>query len=170
MNRIIATIFVLIFSIGVVSAQEKIPNVEVKTLDGKIFNTDSLNKMGKPVFLSFWATWCVPCMKELDAINDNIEDWKDEVDFVVVAVSIDDQRSTGRVAPLVNGKGWNDFIVLRDPNANFKRAMNIINVPHSMLLDKNGKVVWQHTSYSEGDEFHLFELIKKVAAGEKIKE
>ena len=170
MNKIVATIFVLIFSIGTVLAQEKIPSVEVKTLDGKVFNTDSLNHMGKPVFLSFWATWCVPCMKELDAVNENIEDWKDEVDFDVVAVSIDDQRSTNRVAPLINGKGWNDFIVLRDPNSNFKRAMNIVNVPHSMLLDKNGKVVWQHTSYSDGDEFHLFELIKKVAAGEEIKE
>jgi len=170
MNKIVTAIFVLIFSIGVISAQEKVPNVEVKTLDGKIFNTDSINKMGKPVFLSFWATWCVPCMKELDAVNENIEDWKDEVDFVVVAVSIDDQRSTNRVAPLVNGKGWDDFIVLRDPNSNFKRAMNIVNVPHSMLLDKNGKVVWQHTSYSDGDEFHLFELIKKVAAGKDIEE
>ncbi len=170
MNKIVTTIFMLIFTSGLITAQNKIPNVEIKTLDGKIFNTDSLNHMGKPVFLSFWATWCVPCMKELDAVNENIEDWKDEADFIVVAVSIDDQRSTNRVAPLVNGKGWEDFIVLRDSNSNFKRAMNIVNVPHSMLLNKDGKVVWQHTSYSDGDEFHLFELIKKVAAGEEIKE
>jgi len=170
MGKITMTIFIILFLVTQVVAQKKIPNVEIKTLDGKIFNTDSINRMGKPVFLSFWATWCVPCMKELDAINENIEDWKDEVDFIVVAVSIDDQRSTNRVAPLVNGKGWDDFVVLTDPNSNFKRAMNIVNVPHSMLLDKNGQVVWQHTSYSEGDEFHLFELIKKVAANEEIKE
>ncbi len=170
MNKIITTIIVLIFSVTILSAQDEIPNVEIKTLDGKVFNTDSIAKLGKPVFLDFWATWCVPCMKELDAINDNMEDWKDEVDFVVIAVSIDDQRSTTRVAPLVNGKGWNDFIVLRDPNSDFKRAMNIVNVPHTFLLNKEGKVVWQHTSYSEGDEFTLIELIKKVAKGESIEE
>jgi len=169
MNKIVIAIFVLIFSIGVISAQEKIPNVEVKTLDGKVFNTDSIAKIGKPVILDFWATWCTPCVKELDAINENMEDWKDEVDFVVVAVSVDDQRSTNRVAPFINGKGWDDFLVLRDPNSDFKRAMNIVNVPHTFLLNKEGKVVWQHTSYSEGEEFHLFELIKKIAKGESIK-
>ena len=149
-------------------AQEKIPAVTIKTLDGKQFNTDSLLNLHKPIIISFWATWCVPCMKELDAINENYEDWKDESDFEVIAISIDDARSSSRVAPLVNTKGW-EFPTYLDPNQVFKRAMNVINVPHVFLVDKDGKIVWQHTSYTDGSEFELFEKIKKLNNGEPIK-
>ncbi len=167
MKKILALFSVMIFSSFAFG--QNIPKVEIKTLDGKVFSTDSLNHLNKPVVLSFWATWCVPCIKELSAISENYDDWKDEADFEVIAVSIDDSRSTSRVAPFVNGRGW-QFPVFLDPNQNFKRAMNVVNVPHTFLLDKNGKVVWQHTSYTDGDEEHLFELIQKLNKGEKINE
>ena len=72
-----------------------------------------------------------------------------------------------RVGPFVNGKGW-EFEFYLDTNGDFKRAMNVINVPHTFLLDGTGKVVWQHTTYAEGDEEELFELIKKVATGKNV--
>ncbi|PLX05445.1 MAG: alkyl hydroperoxide reductase, partial [Marinilabiliales bacterium] len=92
---------------------------------------------------------------------------QDETGVKIYAVSIDNSRSMGKVAPFVNGKGW-EYEVLLDPNSAFKRAMNVVNVPHVFLLDKDGNVLYQHTTYAEGDEEELFELIKKVANGEKI--
>ena len=47
----------------------KIPAADVKTIDGKIINTANLSNNGKPMIISFWATWCKPCKKELDAIT-----------------------------------------------------------------------------------------------------
>lgn len=145
-------------------AQENtsIPNVTIKTLEGQSFNTSEITNDGKPVILSFWALWCKPCQKELDAFNEHYEEWQEETGVKIYAVSIDDSRSTARVMPLVNGKGW-EFDVLLDPNSDLKRAMNVNMIPHTFLLDGNGKIVAQHTSYFEGAEFELYKEVKKLA-------
>ena len=147
----------------------KLPNVDVKTMDGKKFNTSEIKNDGKPIIISFWATWCKPCVMELSAIAEKYQDWQTETGVKLYAVSIDDSKSMNRVSPFVNGKGW-DYIVLLDANSDFKRAINVINVPHTFLIDASGNVVYQHTTYAEGDEDLLYEKIKKLAKGEKINE
>ncbi|MCF6366830.1 MAG: TlpA family protein disulfide reductase [Bacteroidales bacterium] len=169
MKKTIILISINLMFFGAILSQEnfnKLPSVDVKTLSGKTLNTSKISNDG-PIFLSFWATWCKPCIRELIAIDENYIDWQEETGLKVYAVSIDDTKSTGRVAPFVNGRAW-EFEVLLDANSDFKRAMNVINVPHSFILNKNGEVVWQHTSYSPGDEDEIYEVIKKVAAGEDI--
>ena len=168
---IIASIFSLIAVFSFAQDSEKttnLPSVNIKTLDGQTINTQDISNDGKPIIISFWALWCKPCKKELDAFNDNIEDWQDETGVKVFAISIDDSRSTAKVLPFVSGKDW-DFDVLLDPNGDFKRAMNVNMIPHTFLLDGSGKIVYQHTSYYEGDEFELYDLVKKVANGEDLK-
>ncbi len=143
------------------SQEFKLPSVELKTVDGKKINTTEINNNGKPIIIDFWATWCKPCIMELNAIAEKYDDWKNETGVVLYAISIDDTKSMNRVAPLVNSKGW-DFTVLLDPNSDFKRAMNVINIPHTFILDGNGNIVYQHTTYAEGDENKLYEIIKKL--------
>ena len=157
---------------GFVMAQEtkqgnKLPSVNIKTLEGGTFNTKDISNDGKPIIISFWALWCKPCKKELDAYNDNYEDWQEETGVKIIAVSIDDARSTAKVMPFVSGKDW-DFDVLLDPNGDFKRAMSVNMVPHTFILDGDGNIVYQHTSYYEGLEDEIFEIVEKVAAGEDI--
>jgi thiol-disulfide isomerase/thioredoxin len=134
----------------------------VKTLEGKDFNTADITNDGKPFIIDFWATWCKPCVAELDAINENYKQWQEETGVKVFAVSIDDSRSMSRVGPYVAGKGW-DYTILLDPNGDFKRAMNVNSVPHTFLFDGSGKLVAQHNNYSAGDEDNLFEEIKKLS-------
>jgi len=147
----------------------KLPSIDVKTLDGKKINTSDIKNDGKPILIDFWATWCKPCIMELTAIAEKYQDWQTETGVKFYAVTVDDSKSMNRVAPFVNGKGW-EYIVLLDPNSDFKRAMNVINIPHTFLVDGNGNVVYQHTTYSEGDEDLVYEKIKKLAKGEKINE
>ena len=170
MKQITLILTLSILLVGTAFSQDKsnaLPSVDIKTLTGETFNTSQISNEG-PIFVSFWATWCKPCIKELIAIDENYVDWQEETGLKVYAISIDDTKSMSRVAPFVNGRAW-EFEVLLDANSDFKRAMNVINVPHSFILDKNGKVVWQHTSYSPGDEDEIYEIIKKLAAGEEIK-
>jgi len=168
MKKIFFALFALL-ACNIASAQNaKLPqNVTIKTLDGKTVESSIINNDGKPIIVSFWATWCKPCNRELNAIKEVYEEWQEETGVKLVAVSIDDARSSSKVKPHVDGNGW-EYEVYLDPNQDFKRAMNVVNVPHTFLINGKGEIVWQHTSYSDGSEEELFELVKKIANGEEI--
>lgn len=162
MKLFVAFITLFFLTIGVQAQKSKLPNIEVKSLDGKKIEAKNIQKEGKPMVISFWATWCKPCVKELNAIRDVYPDWLEEVDFQFVAISIDDSRSQHNVAPFVKSRGW-EYEIYLDANSDLKRALNFDNVPHTMLYDKEGKLVWQHSGYAVGDEDVLFEQILKYS-------
>ncbi len=139
-------------------AQDPVPSVVVKDLTGKSVNTSEFSNDGKPMIINFWATWCSPCKRELNTIAEVYPDWQDETGVKLIAISIDDARSQARVLPYVNGSAW-DYEVYVDTNQDLKRAMGVNNVPHTFLVDGNGKIVWQHNNYSPGDEDELYEQI-----------
>lgn len=142
-------------------AQKSIPSVEVKTLDGKTVNIQDLTKNGKIVVLSFWATWCKPCQLELDALVDLYEDWKEEYNVEIIAVTIDTQRALAKVGPMVESKGWK-YTILSDANQQLKNALNFQTIPQTFLLDVNGNVIYEHSGYVPGDEYELEKKIMEM--------
>jgi peroxiredoxin len=170
-NIVFLLSFIMIFSTAIAQETEqagkKLPSVTVKNLGGQTINTAELSNNGKPMIVSFWALWCKPCINELTTIADVYDDWVEETGVKLIAVSIDDSRSSSKVGPTVNGKGW-DYEVLLDANGDFKRAMNVNMIPHTFLINGNGEIVWQHTSFSEGSELQLIEMVRKLNAGETI--
>ena len=114
------------------------------------------------MIISFWATWCTPCKKELSNYAELYEEWKEEFGVTVIAISIDDARNTAKVKAYVNGVRW-PFEVLLDPNEDMKRFLNFQTIPYTILVDKNGQIVYRHNSYVEGDEYVMEEKLAKLS-------
>jgi cytochrome c biogenesis protein CcmG, thiol:disulfide interchange protein DsbE len=146
------------------AAQTKaLPSVEVKDLEGKTIQLNSLQADGKIRLYSFWATWCSPCKKELDAISDYYSEWQEKYNFELVAVSIDDTRTQAKVKPTVAEKEW-AYRILLDPTQALMKAAGINAVPYTILVDGKGNIIYEHNGYVPGDELeienHLKELVK----------
>lgn len=139
---------------------KQLPSVKLVDMNGKAVNTAEMGFKG-PVVISFWATWCSPCKRELNTIHELYTDWQEETGVNLVAVTIDDEKTKAQVPVYVDGKGW-EYLVLMDPNGDFKRAMGVNNVPHTFLVDQNGNIVYSHNNYAPGDEDRLYEEIKKL--------
>ena len=140
-------------------SSQNIPNTELKTLDGKTTNLQEIAQNNNLIIVSLWATWCAPCKNELDAINDEYDDWVEETGVKLFAISVDDSRTVKRVKPMVNGKGW-EFEILLDTNSDLKKALGAPTVPVTLII-KNGKIVFRHSGYNPGAEDDLFEELKK---------
>lgn len=157
MKKILLTLAAIMAFITVASAQD-FPNVSVEDRSGKEIMTKEL--LGKPMIVSFWAITCKPCIMELNAMNDMYYDWLDEADFEIVAVSIDDARSSSRAKAM--SSEW-EFTCLYDVNQDMKRAMNVSLTPHTFIVDAEGNIVYSHSGYTPGSEVELFEKIKEIA-------
>ena len=163
MKNLIYGAIIVLFSASMSVAQNRtLPSVEVKTLEGDVLNIQDIGNKGNPIVISFWATWCKPCKKELNNIAEVYENWQDETGVKLIAISIDDTRSMSKVAPYVNSSDW-DYEVYLDPNGDMKRAMGVSTVPHTFLLNDKNEIIWQHRGYVEGDEDELLEKIEKIA-------
>ena len=150
-----------LFLSGAVYAQKEMPNVSLKSQNNKSYNVkNDFSEKDKLYVFAFWATWCAPCLDELEAINEHYSAWSKELNMEVIAVSVDDSRTQKRVKPLLNGKKW-PYTVLLDTNQDLKRALGIVNVPYTVVV-KNKKVVYVHNGYSQGAEKELYNKLKQL--------
>lgn len=156
-------IIFLLLCVGFASVglAKKLPEVRLRDVNGGTVVTSELNNGGKPMLISFFAMWCKPCIQEMKTIGDEYEQWQKLTGVRMIAVSIDDARSTEKVSSFVRANGFK-WTTLLDNNSEFKRAMGVNQIPHLFLLDGGGNVVWQHTSYSEGVEEEILEQLLKL--------
>lgn len=159
MRKFIATtVIALAF---VLNASAQLPSVTLKDITGKTVRTDTLSNDGKPFIISFFATWCKPCNRELTAISEVYDEWREETGVKVIAVSIDQAQNINKVKPLVDNNGW-EYDVLLDPNSDLKRALGIQMIPYVIIVDGKGNIVYKHNGYTDGAEAELIEKVREL--------
>lgn len=159
-KKLLLILFLAIFT-NVQSTLAQLPAITLKTMDGKTVRTDTLSNDGKPFIIDFFATWCKPCNRELDAIAEVYEDWQEETGVKIFAISIDQAQNINKVKPLVNNHGW-EYDVLLDPNGDLKRALGIQMIPFVLICDGKGKIVYKHSGYTDGAETELIDKVREL--------
>ncbi len=149
-------VFSLLITAQITFAQSILPTL--KNSSGKLISLNKVINQNEPVIISFWATWCAPCIQELESIHEVYEDWQKESKVTLFAIAIDDTRSQGKASALAKGKGW-QYEILFDPNQDLKRALNIANVPYLVAYFK-GKLIYEHSGYTPGSELLMYKKIK----------
>ncbi len=155
----ILIVLLLMAVMGEMKAQ--LPSVTLKDINGKTVQTDTLSNNGKPFIVSFFATWCKPCNRELSAISEVYEEWQEETGVKVIAISIDQAQNINKVKPLVDTNAW-PYEILLDPNSEFKRALGVQMIPYVFIVDGKGEIVYKHNGYTEGAEEELIEKVREL--------
>ena len=159
MKKLMFLMFALVM--GFSASAQTLPDVKIENQEGKVISVREIVD-GTPMIISFWSTTCKPCIMELNAINNSLPDWLEEVDMKVVAVSVDDARTVSRARAMTQGQGWDDYTCVYDKNQDLKRAMNVSLTPHTFIVDGAGNIVYSHSGYTPGSEEELFEKIKAL--------
>jgi cytochrome c biogenesis protein CcmG/thiol:disulfide interchange protein DsbE len=163
MNKLLPFLCFGLLSLQSLQAQEALPSMQIKDMDGNVVNVKTLADSNHLTIISFWATWCGPCIKELDQIQQVYAEWQEKYQAQLIAVTVDDARNTRKVKPMVIGRGWT-YKVLMDENQDLARALNVNNPPMTFLINKKGQIVYSHQGYVPGAEDELEKKLQEAAA------
>jgi thiol-disulfide isomerase/thioredoxin len=127
------------------AAEAAVHDVEIELKDGGTFRL--ADQKGKRVLLSFWASWCGPCRKELPALSRFAAE---HPDVTVLAVNVDRARAD---ADKFLAAVKFDVPVAYDPDAKNLGKYGVTSMPTMFLFDGKGQLAWRHTGYSEEKGF-----------------
>ena len=157
----IKLLLLLRFLLSLTPSMAQLPKITLKSIEGKNISLDTLSNDNKPIIISFFATWCKPCNRELSAISEVYADWQAQTGVKLVAISIDEAQNVHKVKPLVDANGW-PYEVLLDPNGELRRALGVQLIPYVLVIDGNKNIVFKHNGYTDGAEEELFEKVKEA--------
>ena len=146
---------------------QNLKSMELDNLKGDTFVLkDHLN--ADATIVSFWATWCLPCQKEHPALQQVKDFFKDKGKNVqIIAISTDSPRSLAKVKKYVRSHRKYHFTFLLDPDREFSQQVLVTEIPHTFVLDKNGKTIYTHTGYRKGDEQELIKVLQDYFGKQK---
>lgn len=151
----------IVYAFCFLGVRAQLPSVELKDINGNTVSANTLSNQGKPFIVDFFATWCKPCNRELDAISEVYEEWQQETGVKLFAISIDQAQNVHKVKSLADSHGW-EYEILLDPNGELRRALGIQMIPFVLICNGQGKIVYKHSGYTDGEETELIEKVREL--------
>jgi len=143
-------------------ALEKTADWTLETTTGETVNFHETLGKG-PVVINFWATWCRPCLKEMPHMNRLAGEYAGRVTFL--AVNTDASKAVAKVAPFIQAKGYDNLIVPLDTGAELQQLLQVGGIlPFTIIFDGQGREIYRHIGYKEGDEEELQREIEALLA------
>jgi len=158
----LAAVCLIALSLGATAAiaQEASADWTLETITGESVNFHETLAQG-PVVLNFWATWCKPCLKEMPHLDRMAGDFEGRVTFL--AVNADNSKAVAKVAPFVRAKGFDNLVVPLDTGAEVQQLLQVGGLlPFLILYDREGREVYRHIGYKDGDEEELQRAIEDM--------
>ncbi len=112
------------------------PDFSLQTLDGGVLQLSGL--YGQPFLISYWATWCGPCMNELGILGRIYAEYQGQ-GLKIITINAIEQDNLSQVQQTVMEKGIN-FPVLLDTGEQFARSYQAIFFPTTYYVDQNGVI------------------------------
>ena len=160
--KVISLVLLLGFPIA---AKERAPGFRLQDIDGHPF--DLAESLGKDVvLLDFWATFCIPCLTELNTFKDMQARYRDR-GFRVVAVSVDQPQTLARVRAFAKARAFS-FPILMDPGQEAYRLYGISALPTSLLIDRDGLIVHRQEGFQPGEENQLDARIQAMLGKDSV--
>jgi hypothetical protein len=151
MKTIAIILVALLPALNMLAQQSRIPAVDLRDINGTIVSSSNIISFGDPTLVVFWKSCSNLCSDNLDRLQGAWEEVLAGHGVKMIAVCVDCNGSWSQVKPIVYGNNW-DFDTYIDVNGDFKRAMNVGDVPCTMLFDSEQNLVCRYNSACTGTQ------------------
>jgi len=135
-----------------------LPNLTAKTIEGDVVKLGEL--IGKkPIYLKFWATWCIPCRKQMPHLQHSFDQYGNKIEILAVNININDSLDAIKIT---QQEYQLSVPIVIDEGAVLAQSFNLIATPYHVLISKEGKIV--HTGHDATEE--LDKKLKLLATGQ----
>ena len=158
MNRTIQRLLAAVaLAAALTAATPGLPVAPDFTLANRAGGETSLAALrGQVVMINFWASWCGPCRQEFPALDQIYARYK-PMGFALVAINVESEKSD---AERFLGQRPVSFPILFDPDNRVSGSYGVSAMPTTVLVDRQGRVRWQHRAYKPGDEAQYIEQVR----------